>query len=450
VGEGVLSGRGGRVGSRATAAGPEDRVGALLAEAGLRRVGHSLLMSGVPLAAIADRVGTPAYVYHLDTVRERYCALDAALEPLPHRICFAVKANGNLAILYALRELGAGADIVSGGELRRALAVGFPADRIVFSGAGKTVEELREAVELGVGQINVESAAELERLAALARAAERRVRIGIRVNPDVTADTHPYIATGRSGMKFGVPVDEVVSVARFALAQPGLELTTLAMHVGSQLLDPAPYALGLDRLLELAGEVRAVGATSLGALDVGGGLGIRYEDERVITPDELAAVLLPRLRGAGCTLVLEPGRYLVGSAGVLLARVLYRKRSGGKELAILDAGMNDLLRPSFYRAYHEIVELEAHDRPPERVDVVGPVCETGDFLALDRTLPGLAEGDRVAILGAGAYGFVMASNYNSRPRPPEVAVDGTRWWVARPRETPEALFHDERATPEET
>ncbi len=449
MGEGVLIGRGsGAAAGPAEAGEPpgrRDRVAALLADAGLARRGPSLLMAGVPLAEIAEQVGTPAYVYNLDAVRERYRALDAALAGVPHRICFAVKANGNLAVLAALRDLGAGADIVSGGELARALAAGFAPERIVFSGVGKTAAELREAVRAGVGHIHVESAAELERLGAAAEDEGKRVRIGIRVNPDVTTDTHPYIATGRSGIKFGIPVDRVVEAARVALAHPGLELTTLAMHLGSQLLDPEPYVEGLERLLGLVREVRALGAPALDTLDLGGGLGILYQDERMLYPERFAAALLPRLRESGLGVVVEPGRYLVGSAGVLLAEVLYRKHSGWKEFAVLDAGMNDLLRPSIYGAYHEVVELEARGRPPERIDLVGPVCETGDFLALDRLLPGLGPGERVAILGAGAYCFVMASNYNSRPRPPEVAVEGGRWWVARPRETVEALFRDERA-----
>jgi diaminopimelate decarboxylase len=422
------------------------RLAALLEDGGLTRVGPSLLMGGARLSEVAASVGTPAYVYNLDVVRERYRALERAMVPVPHRICFAIKANGNLAVLHALKELGAGADIVSAGELARALAAGFAPDRIVFSGVGKRPDELRAAVRAGVGHVNVESIAELERLAAIAQEEERPVAVGIRVNPDVTAETHPYIATGRSGIKFGVPSDQVAAAARLILGHPQLELTTLAMHLGSQLRDAAPFALGLDRLLELVDELHALGAEALTTIDLGGGLGIRYEDEAILEPARYAAALLPRLRTTGLTVVLEPGRFLVGPAGVLLSEVLYRKHSGGKDFVVLDAGMTELIRPSLYQAYHEVVELEAAGRPVERVDVVGPVCETGDFLALDRIQPGLAAGERVALLGAGAYSFVMASNYNARPRPPEVVVDGGRWWVARPRETVDALFAAERIT----
>lgn len=424
--------------------GTAGRVEALLTDAGLTRVGPALLMDGVRLSDIAAAVGTPAYVYNLAVVRQRYAVLTQAMAPVPHRICFAVKANGSLAVLRALQQLGAGADIVSGGELARALAAGFAPERIVFSGVGKRPDELRAAVRTGVGHVNVESLSELEQLGAISAEEQRSVAVGIRVNPDITADTHPYIATGRSGIKFGVPLDQVVAAAQFVLRHPRLELTTIAMHLGSQLRETGPYAEGLDRLLELVQELRALGTTGLATIDLGGGLAIRYQDEVPLEPARYAAAVLPRLRTAGLTVVLEPGRYLVGPAGVLLAEVLYRKHSGGKDFVVLDAGMTDLIRPSLYQAYHEVVELEAAGRPAEQVDVVGPVCETGDFLALDRTQPALAQGERVALLGAGAYSFVMTSNYNARPRPPEVVVDQGRWWVARPRETVEALFATER------
>ncbi|HEX5386004.1 MAG TPA: diaminopimelate decarboxylase [Gemmatimonadales bacterium] len=419
----------------------------LFADAGLVRVGPSLAMGGLRLSEIAETVGTPAYVYNLDAVRERYAALDAALSAVPHRICFAIKSNGNLAVLHALARVGAGADIVSAGELARALAAGFPAGGIVFSGVGKRAEELRAAVRAGVGQINVESMSEVERLAAVAAEERHDVAVGIRVNPDVTADTHPYIATGRSGLKFGIPTDQVAGAAQFALAHPRLELTALAMHLGSQIREPAPFVRGLERLLALVRDVRALGARALDTIDLGGGLGVRYADEPVLEPAQYARAVLPLLQGSGLTVVVEPGRYVVGPAGVLLAEVVDRKHSAGRDFVVLDAGMNDLIRPSLYQAHHEIVELEAAGRPPHRVDVVGPVCETGDFLAVDRTLPALATGERVAVLGAGAYGFVMASNYNARPRPPEVVIDGGRWWVARPRETIADLARGERATP---
>jgi diaminopimelate decarboxylase len=267
------------------------------------------------------------------------------------------------------------------------------------------------------------------------------------VNPDVTADTHPYIATGLGGIKFGVPVDQVLPLALGVRQHPLLTLDTIAMHIGSQLLDPAPYAEGVRRLLDLVVRLREAGVGTLRTIDVGGGLGIRYRDERPLEPTALASAIVPLVRESGLAMVMEPGRYLVGSAGVLLTTVLSRKHSGGKELVIVDAGMNDLVRPSHYMAYHEMAEVEPGGRPEGEVDVVGPVCETGDFLARDRMLPAVERGERIAVLGAGAYGFVMASNYNTRPRPAEVMVDDGRWWVSRPRERIDELFKSEKVSP---
>jgi diaminopimelate decarboxylase len=436
VGEGVLR-----------RAGSPGKLFDLFAEAGLSRNAATLLFSGVPLNEIADGVGTPVFAYNAEAIRSRYRSLDDSLAPVPHRICFAVKANSNVAVLRILRDLGAGADIVSGGELSRALAAGFSPDRIVFSGVGKTAEELQAAVKTGVGHLNVESREELELLGRIADTERTEVQVGIRVNPGVTTDTHPYISTGKSGIKFGVPSDQVVPAAEYILRHSKLRLTMLAMHLGSQLVTTEPFVEGIGRLLELIERLKRLGVTTLRIIDIGGGLGIRYAEEPSLDPADFASAVVPLLAPTGLTVYLEPGRFLVGSAGVLLTRVLYRKHSGGKEFVVVDAGMNDLVRPSHYQAYHEIVELEERRRPASRVDVVGPVCETGDFLALDRMLPGLVAGDAVAVLGAGAYGFVMSSNYNSRPRPPEVIVDGGKWWVARPREQVEDLFDSERLSP---
>jgi diaminopimelate decarboxylase len=419
----------------------------LFEDAGLSRKAGALLLGGVPLPGVAARVGTPVFCYNAEAIRSRYRFLDGALAEIPHRICFAVKANSNLAVLRILQELGAGADIVSVGEMHRALAAGLPPDRIVFSGVGKTTDELTAAVQAGVGHLNVESREELELIGQIAAAEDKSVHVGIRVNPDVTTDTHPYISTGKSGIKFGLPTDQVVPAAEYVLRHPRLELTSLAMHLGSQIVDVEPFLQGISRLTELVDRVRNAGVSTLRVLDIGGGLGIRYAEERTLDPAEFARAVSSRLKPTGMTVYLEPGRFLVGSAGVLLTRVLYRKHSGGKSFVVVDAGMNDLVRPSHYQAYHEIVELEERGRPAGRADVVGPVCETGDFLALDRMLPGVESGDVLAVLGAGAYGFVMASNYNSRPRPPEVIVDGERWWVARPREALEDLFRTERLSP---
>ncbi len=437
MGEGVLT----AVPARASGRVPTDL---LLADAGLVRRGRSLEAGRVSLAAIARDVGTPVYVYNADVIRERYRALDTALAQVPHQICYAVKANSNLAVMHLLAELGAGADIVSGGELARALAAGFAPERIVFSGVGKSVEELRTAALAGIGHVNVESREELELLGGIAAEVQRNVTVGIRVNPDVTTDTHPYISTGKRGIKFGVPTDQVVAAVEYVHRHPWLTFGAIAMHLGSQLVDTDPYRQGVTRLLELLDELRRGGLPLPEAIDIGGGLGIRYHDDRAMDPERYAAAVVPLLAATGLTVFLEPGRYLVGSAGILLTRVLYRKHSGGKEFVIVDAAMNDLMRPSLYQAYHEIVEVEAADRPNEVVDVVGPICETGDFLALDRTLPGVVAGEVLAVLGAGAYGFVMSSNYNTRPRPAEVIVDGDRSWVARPREQVDALFNSER------
>jgi diaminopimelate decarboxylase len=434
VGESVLS-------------GPAVSDSPLFEDAGLERRDGALHLGGASLSAIADAVGTPTYLYNARVIRRQFRALDQALSALPHRVAFAVKANANLGVLRILRDLGAGADIVSGGELARALAAGFEPDRIVFSGVGKTDAELVAAVEAGIGHVHLESPAELAALGRIVARLRRSMRVGIRVNPDVTAETHPYIATGQGGIKFGVPVDQVVALALEVGRHPLLTLDTIAMHIGSQLLDPAPYAEGVGRLLELVGQLRQAGVGTLTTLDVGGGLGIRYRDEQPQSPAALAAAIVPPVRESGLTLVMEPGRYLVGSAGVLLTTVLSRKHSGGKELVIVDAGMNDLVRPSHYMAYHEMVEVQPRGRPEAEVDIVGPVCETGDFLARDRALPGLERGERIAVLGAGAYGFVMASNYNTRPRPAEVVVDEGRWWVSRPRERLDELFKSEKVSP---
>jgi diaminopimelate decarboxylase len=438
---------GGRVGESVLKPSVPGRLLDLFGEAGLTREGDSLQLGGVALAEIGERVGTPAFVYNAEAIRARYRALDSALGSLPHRICFAVKANSNLAILRILRELGAGADIVSVGEMARAFAAGFGPRELVFSGVGKTGVELEDAINAGIGHLNVESWEELGLLGRIADKAAPPVSVGIRVNPGVTTDTHPYISTGKSGIKFGLPHDQVVPAAEYILRHPLLQLTALAMHLGSQLVDLDPFLEGIRRLIELVERVRRAGVNTLKVIDVGGGLGIRYAEERSIDPDEFASAIVPLLAPLGLTVYLEPGRFLVGSAGVLLTRVLYRKHSGGKEFVVVDAGMNDLVRPSHYQAYHEIVELEEHHRPPRRADVVGPVCETGDFLALDRMLPALESGEMLAVLGAGAYGFVMASNYNSRPRPPEVIVDDGHWWISRPRESVEQLFESERMSP---
>jgi len=399
------------------------------------------------LRAVAERVGTPAYVYSANLIRAQYHALHDALKQVPHRICYSVKANGNLGVLRVLKTLGAGADIVSAGELRRALAAGFDAASVVFSGVGKTAAELDEAIRAGVGFLNIESTSELDAVRAAAQRAGRRASVGIRVNPDVAADTHPYTKTGEKTAKFGVPFDEVVGVATRIAADPGLALRGLAMHIGSQISDTEPYHRGTVKLLELVTAIRASGVTTIEALDVGGGLAVRYHTEKAPTPRAFADAVAPPIQAAGLALICEPGRYLVANAGVLLTRVLYRKHAGGKEYVVVDAGMTDFVRPSHYNAHHDIVPLSDGARAEETVSVVGPICESGDFLALDRKLPMVQPGEYLAVLGTGAYGFVMSSTYNARPRPPEVLVDGERFYVARQRETLDDLLRGETLEP---
>jgi diaminopimelate decarboxylase len=403
---------------------------------------------GVELEALARAVGTPAYVYSATHIRDQHRRLETALSGAPHRIHYSVKANSSLAILALLRDLGVGVDIVSGGELSRALRAGYSGRDVVFSGVGKTEQELREALEADVLLFNVESEAELHQLDRIARGMGRSAPVALRVNPEVTVETpHPYTRTGERGMKFGIPYDEALGVARRALRMSGIVLRGVDMHIGSQVTALDPFEEGMGRLLELVAALRQLGCRDLHYLDVGGGLAVTYENEVPTDPDAFAAAIVPQAVKSGLTLVVEPGRYLVGNAGVLLTRVLYRKRSGGRDYVITDAGMNDLLRPSHYHAYHHISAVRPSGSSGT-FDVVGPVCESGDFFALDRTMDAVAEGDLLIVHSAGAYGFVMASNYNSRPRPPEVLVEGDRFAIIRDRETSEDLVRHERMTAE--
>jgi diaminopimelate decarboxylase len=402
----------------------------------------------IELEQLARAVGTPAYVYSATHIRDQYRRLAAALAGAEHRIHYSVKANSSLAVLALLRDLGAGVDIVSGGELERALRAGYTGLDVVFSGVGKTEQELAGALDAGVLLFNVESEAELRQLDRIARATGRVAPVALRVNPEVTVETpHPYTRTGERGMKFGIPYDEALDVAGRAVQMSGIALRGVDMHIGSQVTALDPYEEGMRRLLELVAALRDFGCRDLEYLDVGGGLAVTYENEEPTNPEAFAATVVPQAAASGLTLIVEPGRYLVGNAGVLLTRVLYRKRSGGREYVITDAGMNDLLRPSHYQAYHHI--SAAHPRgATETYDVVGPVCESGDFLALNRTMDAVSEGDLLVVHSAGAYGFVMASNYNSRPRPPEVLVEGDRYSIVRERETYADLVRHERTAPD--
>lgn len=401
-------------------------------------------MGSSVLSRIAARVGTPVYVYDVAAVRAQYAALDRALAGIPHHIHYSVKANGNLGLLSALRALGMGADIVSGGELARVLRAGFAPRDVIFSGVGKTRAEVEAALDAGVGLINLESAGELELVAAIARERGVKAAVGIRVNPDVTADTHPYTQTGEKGMKFGVPLDQVVGLAKAIRRDRRLTLRCVGMHIGSQIADSGPYRLGAQKLQVLVEDLRGAGVDSLEFVDVGGGLGISYSSEVALAPEAFASAVGPLAKVTGLTLLTEPGRFLVGNAGQLLTRVLYHKHTGGKEIVVVDAGMNDLLRPALYGAYHEIRVVDPVAGGPEGpADIVGPLCESGDFLGLKRALKGAAPGALLSVEGAGAYSFSMSSHYNSRPKAAEVLMDGDRFAVTRTRETIDDLMRGE-------
>jgi diaminopimelate decarboxylase len=415
--------------------------------AGFGRLDGTLHCDGVPLDALAERVGTPSYVYSAQSIREQFTRLTEAFAGTPHKLHYSVKANSSLAILALLRELGAGVDIVSGGELFRALRAGYAGRDIVFSGVGKTEAEIEEALRADVLLINVESEEELRLVNEVAGRMKVRARIALRVNPEVTVDTpHPYTRTGEKGMKFGIPHDEALNVASAALGMKHVVLAGIDMHVGSQIALFGPYEMGLQRLLALLEQMRAAGASEIKYVDIGGGLAVTYDTERPIDVAQFGARVSAMLAGTGLELILEPGRFIVGNAGVLLTRVLYRKRSGGKEYVIIDAGMNDLLRPSHYNAYHRI---ETVGSVSGRIvaDVVGPVCESGDFFALNREMDDVSAGDILAVHSAGAYGFVMASQYNSRPKAAEVMVDGERYGVVTERESYDDLIRGEHVTP---
>ena len=406
-----------------------------------------LQCDGVSFERIASEAGTPAYVYSAAVIRRQYSALTTSLENAPHRLHYSVKANSNLAILALLRDLGAGVDIVSGGELFRCLRVGFRGADVVFSGVGKTYTELIEALRADVKLINVESEGELHLVERAAADVGRLAPVALRVNPEVAVETpHPYTRTGERGMKFGIPYDGALAVARLALSLAHVRLVGLDMHIGSQISQLTPYRLGIAKLLELLADVRAAGASDLRYLDVGGGLAVPYDEEPAADVAAFGAGIVAAIAPAALELIVEPGRFLVGNAGILLTRVLDRKHSGGKEYVITDAGMNDLLRPSHYQAFHRIEAVAPNGRRAV-ADIVGPVCESGDFLALDRDIDDVAAGDLLVVHSAGAYGFVMASNYNSRPRAAEVLVDGDRFAVVRERETYEDLVRYEHAHP---
>jgi diaminopimelate decarboxylase len=404
-----------------------------------RYLSDQLHCEAFSLNAVAEGFGTPTYIYSRAAILANYHRLIEGLGRIPSLICYSVKANSHLRILSLLREAGAGFDIVSGGELGRVLRVGAAPDRVVFSGVGKTAEEIDAGLAAGILMFNVESAGELDLLESRAQALGKRADFSVRVNPDVVAETHPYISTGQIVHKFGVPKEDAAELYLRAARSEWLRARGVACHIGSQILEVEPFLKALDEILSVARALKPAGI-EVEFLDLGGGYGIRYAAEQPLALDRLAEGIATRLQGTPFRLIVEPGRAIVGDAGALLARVLFVKRSQQKNFIVVDAGMNDLMRPTLYGSYHEIVPVERRSREKLTADVVGPLCETGDFLAQDRAIPDVEPGDLLAILTVGAYGYVLASNYNTRPRPAEVLVDGEKVELIRPRERLEDLM----------
>ncbi len=405
-------------------------------------IGNELYCEKVPVKKIAMEVGTPVYIYSSATLRNHYQAFDSAFSGIPHIVCFAVKANSNLSILKLFASHGGGADIVSGGELFRALKAGVDPQKIVFAGIGKTAEEIAFALKSNILMFNVESPLELKKINEVAESLGVKARVALRVNPDIDPKTHPYISTGLKKSKFGIAIKNAIEEYQLASTLPNIEVVGIHKHIGSQITEVAPFADAMKRILGIVIKLKESGI-DIKYIDAGGGLGIRYGEETPPHPKELGDVLLPLIKDTGCTLILEPGRVLVGNAGTLVTKVLYLKTGEVKNFVIVDAGMNDLIRPSLYEAHHEIQPVEKQSGESFKADVVGPICESGDFLAKDRELMKPAPGDLLAVMSAGAYGFTMSSNYNSRPRVAEVMVDGDTYTVIRRRESYEDLIRGE-------
>jgi diaminopimelate decarboxylase len=393
-----------------------------------------LYCEDVPVRKIAQAVGTPFYLYSAGTLTHHFRVFDAAFANFPHIVCFAVKANANLAILRLFARLGGGADIVSGGELYRALAAGVDPGKIVYSGVGKKPEEIKAALKAGILLFNLESSQELEAINRIAGRLKLTARVALRINPDIDARTHPYISTGLKKNKFGIDLEQALVDYDRARHLPHLDVVGVSCHIGSQITQVSPFVDALERLKELIDRLRALDIR-IRYLDLGGGLGIQYHEEAPPHPDEYGQQILEHLKGLQCTLILEPGRVLVGNAGVLVTKVLYTKAGDAKHFIIVDAGMNDLARPSLYGSYHGLWPVVEGSRSQVKASMVGPICETGDFLAKDRLMPDFQPGEMVAVLSAGAYGFSMSSNYNARPRVPEILVQDQDFYVIRKRET---------------
>ena len=408
------------------------------------RIDGELWAAESRVADLVAEFGSPLYVYDAGVIEAAYRRIESAFAGADLLLAYSVKANSNLEILKRLRALGAGADIVSQGELHRCLAAGFSPSDVVFAGVGKTEVEMEAALEAGILAFNVESAEELQALGRVAERLGRTAPVALRVNPDIVADTpHEYTRTGDGASKFGIPVDRILDLYRWAADQPSLEVRGIDVHIGSQILDPEPYTRALAQVLDLAAEVRGEGI-DLDFVDLGGGFGVGYEGEDGLSVEGLAAIVVPRVAETGLRLILEPGRFIVGQAGILVTKVLYVKHSGSKTFVVTDGGMTELIRPSHYQGFHRIEPVISREEAArEVVDVVGPICETGDFLARDRVLQMPAQGDLLAVQTAGAYGFVMASNYNSRRRPAEVVVNGAEVTLARRRETFDDLLRGE-------
>ncbi len=405
---------------------------------------HSLFCEDIPLERIAKEQGTPCYIYSHATLTRHFQVFDQAFAAVPHIIAYAMKANSNLTVLRLMASLGSGADIVSGGELFRALKAGIPPNKIVFAGVGKDHKEIHYAIESNILFFNVESSAELQAINEVAREMGTQARVALRVNPDIDPQTHPYISTGMKKSKFGISADRVLEEFDQAAALPNIQVIGVHAHIGSQLTKVSPFVDSLTKVVGLIQTLKSKGIP-IQYLNIGGGLGITYSDETPPQPKELAEAITPLLKEAQCEIVMEPGRVIVGNAGILLTRVLYIKDNGTKKFAIVDAAMNDLIRPSLYEAHHDILPVVQNPNAPEDVfDVVGPICESGDFLAQNRTMPVVKEGDLLAVMSAGAYAFTMASNYNSRPRVPEILVKDGESFVIRERESYDDLIRGEK------
>jgi len=403
---------------------------------------NTLYAEGVSVTSIVEEYGTPLYIYSARTLRRHLKAYVDALKGIPHIVCYAVKANSNAAILRLLSSMGAGADVVSGGELFRALKAGVPSGKIVFAGVGKTDEEIEYALKKKILMFNVESIEEMENINRIAERIKRKASIALRINPDIDPETHPYISTGLKKNKFGIPIENALELYREACKMKNLKVVGVHKHIGSQITKVTPFVDALKRVMVLLDNLRQEGI-DIRYLDMGGGLGIQYNDEKPPHPRELAKKIKPILKGMDITLIIEPGRSIVGNAGIFVTKVLYTKEGVDRRFIIVDGGMNDLLRPSLYNAYHHILPVKKKRVKKIFADVVGPICESGDFLAKGRDMPSVSRGDILAVMSAGAYGFSMSSNYNSRPRPAEVLVDGNKHYLIRKRETLRDLIRGE-------